>query len=259
MSRFNVPVESFASSPVYTIAADESLQSADRRMRTLSVSSLAVIDREGALVGVITRSDLVRIGRYRARARRGGPLLDFPDAPIADAMTRDVVTLSTRGTVAQACELMVRRHIHRVFTTDDGALAGVFSTRDAMRAVCDQRLEDPIAAFMSSPLFTVDVGDSTALATEYLDRARITGVVVVESDWPVGVFTMSEAVFARALPENTAVEEVMDAAVVCLPRDTPMFRAAHQALRMGVRRIVVSHQRDMVGILSGMDFARAGR
>lgn len=257
MSSFAVPVESFATSPVHTIDPGDTLPVAEQRMQSLNISSLAVVDDAGALLGVISRSDLLRIGRYRARAHRGNPLLHFPDARVGDTMTRDVVTVSVDDPVTRACELMNQRQIHRVFTTYKGALAGVFSTRDVMRAVCDQRLEKPIFEFMSSPVFGVDVRDSMAVASEYLGRAHITGVIVTENDWPVGVFTQSEALLCRELSDDTPVEEVMEPAVVCLPRETPIYRAANQALRMGVRRIIVSHQRGMVGILGGMDFVRA--
>ena len=44
---------------------------------------------------------------------------------------------------------------------------------------------------------------------------------------------------------------------MCLPRETPIPRAAALAARMGVRRVVVSHRRDFVGVVTGLDFARA--
>ena len=62
---------------------------------------------------------------------------------------------------------------------------------------------------------------------------------------------------ARDLPAATEVGAVYDPAVICLPRATALHRAAAQFARMGVRRIVVSHQRDFVGVVTGLDFAGA--
>ena len=126
-----------------------------------------------------------------------------------------------------------------------------------MKVIRDERQDRPIEDSMSKPLFTVAADESIATATERLEKAHITGLIVVEEDWPVGVFTQVEALFSRQLPGDTKVEEVMNAAIVCLPTHTRMFRAAEQALTMKVRRIIVSKDRDMAGIVSGLDFARA--
>jgi hypothetical protein len=45
-----------------------------------------------------------------------------------------------------------------------------------------------------------------------LEKAHVIGRVVVEDDWPVGLFTQREALDARDRERNTPVEEVMSAA-----------------------------------------------
>ena len=49
----------------------------------------------------------------------------------------------------------------------------------------------------------------------------------------------------------------MSAAMLALPVDTPLHRAAAQAADLNVRRIVAMSGGKMEGILSGIDFARA--
>jgi predicted transcriptional regulator len=79
--------------------------------------------------------------------------------------------------------------------------------------------------------------------------------VVVDDDWPVGVFTQVEALECRDLARGTAVEEVMNPGMVCMPESTKIFRAAQQAIAMRVRRIIAVKKREMVGIIGGLDFA----
>lgn len=256
MSSFTIPVDLYMKAPVHTARTSDTLQLANERMNSLAISSLAITDREDRLAGVLSRTDLLRVGRYLAGTRPKAELLVLPNQPIEEVMTRDVVTVTPDETVEQACNLMVRRQVHRIFVVADG-LAGVFGTRDAMEAVRDKRLNKPIEALMSRPLFTVRASEPISLATERLEKARITGLVVVEDDWPVGVFTQVEALQSRAMTRDTRIDEVMNPAILCMPLDTRAFRAAEQALAMNVRRIIACDKREMVGIVSGIDFVRA--
>ena len=159
--------------------------------------------------------------------------------------------------IVAACEGMLQRQVHRVFVRSGRETVGVLSTRDVMQAVGDHRLTTSIEALMSRPIFSIAATESISLATERLEQARISGLVVVDGDWPVGLFTQLEALRARELPKETRVDDVMNSAFVCMPRDTPAFRAAEQAVALNVRRIIVSQHRDTVGIVSGLDFVRA--
>ncbi len=108
---------------------------------------------------------------------------------------------------------------------------------------------------MSTPILVVDVEDTVAEASDKLAQTKVSGLIAVENEWPVGVFTQVEALSARDLPEDTLVDDIMDPALICMPVTTPMHRAAQQAIRMRVRRIVASEDRHMRGVFSGLDFA----
>lgn len=89
-----------------------------------------------------------------------------------------------------------------------------------------------------------------------LAKVQITGIVVVEEGRPVGVFTQLDALASRDLPRSTPVETTYEAAVICLPHDTKLHRAAAHAAQLDVRRVVVCRDHEAVGIVSGLDFAR---
>ena len=257
MPNFAMPVHLYMTAQVETISLDASLDDAHHRLKVLGISSLPVVDKSGSLLGVISRSDLLRVGRYQAGTRTGAALLTLPAQTVSQAMTAPVITVTRDAAVAEAGTLMTRNNIHRVFIADAGKPIGVLSTKDIMRAIQDKRMNHPISEFMSKPVFTVRATEPVWVATERLEKARISGLVVVDDDWPVGVFTQTQALAARELARDTPTEKAMDSAMVCMPDDTRMHRAAAQAASLGVRRIIASRQRDMVGILSGLDFARA--
>jgi predicted transcriptional regulator len=144
-----------------------------------------------------------------------------------------------------------------VFVVDAGELVGVLSTKDVMVAVSHEKVRLPIERFMSAPVFTIRASEPIALGIERLERAHVSGVVVVDDGWPVGVFTQAESIAAADMPRNTPIEEVMCPAMLCMNVDTQVHRAAAQAAATRARRVIATAEQGMKGILTGLDFARA--
>lgn len=246
-------------SPVRTLRDDAPLRDAHHILREYTLSSLAVVDASKRLVGVVSRTDLLRVGRVEDGARRGHLLLTLPDLPVRDVMTAGAVTVGADATARAAAEELVKRHIHRVYVTDaHGALAGVFSTRDAMDVVRERRVAAPLSDFMSTPVLTVQTTDTVATATDKLRDANVAGLVVLDDEGaPVGVFTQVEALQSRDDEGATPVEDRMSYAILCLPLRTAMSRAAANAAATRARRVIAVDGRRVWGVLTGIDFARA--
>ncbi len=263
---FRTSIRDYMSTPVLAASPDESLGDVYRKLLDAKVSSLAVTS-DDKLVGVVSRTDFLREGRRAPIASQTLTsfhhnidvrhlLLEFPNKPVSEIMTRSVDLASASTTIAEAGKRMCDKQMHRVFVGEDEKLLGVFSTLDLMRAIRDGVAKEPISEFMTSPVEVIDVEETVAQAVDKLAKTGVSGLIAVENEWPVGVFTQVEAMAARDLEDDTLVEDAMDPALICMPTDTRMHRAAQQALRMRVRRIVVSESRHMRGILSGLDFAR---
>lgn len=255
MPNFEVPVELYMSAPVYTVEPDAPLERVQQLLADLRISSLGVTDGRD-LVGVVSRSDLLRVGRRQAGSRQKAALLTLPSQQVADVMSNEVATVSPSAPISEAAGLMIHRRFHRIFVVNDGVLVGIISTRDIMSVISDKRAANPIRQYMSTPLFTVRASEPISLATERLEKARVSGLVVVEDDDPVGLFTQIEALESRDLERATPVEEVMNTGFVCMPEDTRIHRAAAQSLALRSRRVVAVRRREMCGLLTGIDFAR---
>lgn len=251
MAHFDVPVAQYMTSPVYQTGPETRLVDAYAQLVAMEISSLAVTE-SGRLVGVISRTDLLRSGQRDA----GTALLAFRDESVAAHMTADPAVVEPGTTLAAAARRMVERYLHRLFVVDGVRLVGVLGAYDLMRAIRDKRVTSPIASIMSRPLCTVRTDEPISLAADRLGKVRVSGLVVLEDDWPVGLFSQVEALAAHALPRDTPVEEAMESALICLPATMPLHRAAAQATRMHVRCIVAVEHREMRGILSGLDFAQ---
>lgn len=215
-----------------------------------SVSAVPVL-REGRLVGIVSTTDLVR---DLASPRDG----DLPRTA-ADCMRSPVVTTNPGASLVEATRAMVSAKVHRLVVVEDDRVVGVLSTRDVLPHVEKARSARKLSEIMTRDVLTIELDTTVDAAVEKLSEANVHGLVVVDGEHPIGVFTHAEALASRRLPaalRARPVEEVMSYETICFAASTPVYRAAAQALRMNVRRLLVVENREVVGILSCLDLAR---
>jgi len=244
-------------SPVHTIGASQDAADADRMMIQQRVSCVPVLGRDGAVAGVLSRTDLVRAARMCAWVTGRATLLELPSMCAGDLMSPKLISVAPDTAVSEAARRMLEAHIHRLFVLEGHTLVGVLSTKDLMRAVMEARVSAPITAYMSSPVVCVEASEPVVRAFEELERARIQGVVATEGGMPIGIFTQAEALEARGLPAASPLEQAISASMLCLPSETVMFRAAAFAVSTRARRVLAIDHHHIRGILTGLDFARA--
>ena len=251
-------VSQYMSAPVFGVGKTAHLEAARALMDRYRVSCLAVRDDNDHLVGAISRKDLVQAGGFHWLEEEGQPILRLPNKPVSDLMRHPVVTVALDDTIQRAAQLMVENRIHRVFVSEGKDASGVFSTLNLMRTVVDARLDVPAGSVASSPVVTVDAKAPVADATERMREAEVSGIVAVgEDQWPVGVFTLSEALTARGHSTKAKVQDVMSTRLLAVTSQTTLHHAAAQVAETRARRVVVVDGAKVTGILSGLDFARA--
>ena len=113
-----------------TVPGDAPLVAADRLMRDFGVSGLPVVDRDGALVGVLSRTDLMALA--------GDPRFDaWQGMPIAGSMTAPGLTVDADASLADAAARMEEHHVHRLVVVEPrtGHPIGILSTTDLARSI----------------------------------------------------------------------------------------------------------------------------
>lgn len=98
------------------------------------IGAVLVLDERGDLTGIVSERDVVK-----ALAARG-PELHNVNA--GDVMTADVTTVTPATTINEAMELMDRGYFRHLPVLDDGALIGIISVRDVVRARIDRHVEE---------------------------------------------------------------------------------------------------------------------
>jgi CBS domain-containing protein len=257
MTHAAMTVSLLMACPVVSVAPDTTLDAAYRTLVERRISAVPVVAGDGHLAGVLSETDLLRVGRLQPASLAGVQVLELPSEPVGQHMHAGVTTVSEDTPVTAAARLLAEQHIHRVYVTKEGRLTGVFSTAEVLVAIRERRLGMAISEIMTSPVYTVSVRDAVSEAAARLDHLGVSGLAVIdEGDQPAGIFTKTEALKARALPTDTRVEDVMSYAILFQNWRTPVFRAAAHAYETGTRRVLVTRDRKLEGVVTGIDFAR---
>ncbi len=132
------PVTKYLTSPVYTLSADADLDTARFRLTQHKVSCMAVNDTTDALAGVISRTDLLKVGTFDHSV--SPPRLSVPDQQVRAVMHSPVITLAPEQTMRDAARAMAQHRVHRVFVKQGGAVLGVVGTLELLSALIDERV-----------------------------------------------------------------------------------------------------------------------
>ena len=118
-------VSEIMTTDVITVREEAAVEDAARLLARHRISGLPVVNRSGALTGVVTEYDLL--------VKQG--------ATVAEIMTRGVISVSPETDAEEVAHLLANRRVRRVPVLDGGRLVGIVSRSDlvrqiAMRWVC---------------------------------------------------------------------------------------------------------------------------
>lgn len=244
------------------LAADETVGSACRLMRERGAGSVLIVDKGKRLCGIFTGRDAVRL---LAKGK------DAASIPLAQAMTRNPITISPSQRAIDALRVMSERDFRHVPVVDDGKIYGVVSRRDfkgmeleeferqqagaGASGTLDRRLMDAIGC--SKPL-TLPEGKTVQEASRSMRRRRCGGILVVDGKGRLkGIFTGRDAVRVIAQGKDATRLSVSDAMTMDPTTSQPACRAI-EALRImndgGFRHLPVVENGRILGVVTRGDF-----
>jgi CBS domain-containing protein len=211
-----------------TIGPDAHVVDAIRQMLERRISGMPVVDR-GSLVGILTEGDLLRraeLGTERKRPRWLAFLLgagrqadDYTRTHarrVAEVMTSDVVTATEDTTLEELVGIMTARDIKRVPVMRAGAVVGIISRSDLLRALRrvitsqpttperDAAIRSRILADMAAQswaptaLVNVQVSNSTVeLSGSLVDERQRTALRVLAENVPGVVGVVDRLVYVE--------------------------------------------------------------
>lgn len=108
-------------------------------------------------------------------------------------MVTDVLAISPDTTIAAAAQGMIDRETSAAVVIDDGALVGVISERDLMRAIPEGcRSDTPVSERMTRSVTTASPRTSVPEAMAIMVEGRFRHLPVVEEGRVLGIVSMRD-------------------------------------------------------------------
>jgi CBS domain-containing protein len=119
-----------SNSQVATTVATQSVGDAARLLAKWRIGAVLVLDDRHQLVGILSERDIVR-----GLARHGAAVEQLT---VGDLMTKDVLTCSTSDSLDTLMSIMTNNRIRHLPVLEDGALAGIITIGDVVKARLDE-------------------------------------------------------------------------------------------------------------------------
>ena len=110
---------------VPVIRSELTLKDVIDQLQIDEAGALVVTDDNQKMLGIITERDIAR--GLKAHG------IDLLDRPLAELMTRDVISVDVGEPLTNVLELMHRHKIHYVPVTENGSLAGIINMLDLVK------------------------------------------------------------------------------------------------------------------------------
>ena len=203
--------EIMSRSPVtITIGQHDHIDQCAIRMVTFQISSIIVVDNDGNLIGVTTKSDLVKnfsnlyTGIYKVK----------------DYMSKKVVTCRKSDSLPFALNMLNRNKISRLIVTDnDGKPVGVISydtflrnseyfklgkqdTREYLLPNTSAK-ELKVGDLIADELLTIESEDDLSKAAKLMTKYKVSGIPTVDKDGNLeGMISSTDIVLAYSEVET---------------------------------------------------------
>lgn len=244
------------------LRSEDSVRRACAVMAERGVGSVLVVDEADGLVGIFTGRDAVRL---LAQADKAG------DRPLAEAMTKDPVTLSPQSRAIDALCAMANGGFRHMPVTEHGRVIGLVSRGDfkgmEFEAFTCAKTGRPLSAtgeryvgeiIAGRPPLSLGSDDTVARACQDM-AARGSGSTLVTDAMGrlIGIFTGCDAVRVLARDGDAAgvrLEEAMTSKPTTACPDCGAIEALRTMSDGGFRHLPVVENGRAVGLVSRGDF-----
>ena len=113
--------------------------------------------------------------------------------------------------------------------------------------------------FMTDEVITIDGQKTVFEAAKLMHQQDVGDIVVMEGVVAKGIITerdLVRRVVAQRKPLDTKVCEVMSDPLITIEEDCPLREAARKMVKYKIRRLPVTKNNVLVGIIATSDFAR---
>jgi len=137
-----ITVDEIMTTEIFTLPATATVADAIRVMAERSVHHIPIVDSEGRLEGLVTHHDVMGVldSTLRAESARRNPAT----IPLAEIMTRDVVTVDAGANLRRAALYLEEHEFSCLPVMAEGELSGIITDADLVAVAINllEQLED---------------------------------------------------------------------------------------------------------------------
>jgi CBS domain-containing protein len=243
-------VRQFMTKNPETISPGARISDATRIMAERKIGSLVVVGQRRPR-RLLTERDLV--------SKVVGMGMDPETTLVGDVASNSVAEVGPEVTVKEAAKAMTSKK-SRLLVIEDGKLVGIVTATDIIRAVHRQGSAFDPSRMVSRNVLTVKPDTTIRDAVGIMSKKRVGSVIVTKDDKPYGIFTERDLV-KRVLAVRESLEkpvgDVATRQLVIARNDTDGKGAAGIMASKGIRRLLLLHESEMVGVLTARDLVEA--
>jgi len=152
------------------------------------ISGVPVV-KEGKVVGVVTRQDLLR---------------NPNEAQIALLMTRDPTMISPEATVAEAARIILSHRIRRLPVVEEGKLVGIITVADIVRKIAEMGYKESIGDCMGEKIIAIWDEMPLSVAGRIMELGRVKAAPILNLELElVGIITDRDLINAAVIEDET--------------------------------------------------------
>ncbi len=113
--------------------------------------------------------------------------------------------------------------------------------------------------FMTTNVITIGVNETVLYAAKLMHKQDVVDLVVMEGNVPKGIVTerdLVRRVMALKKPLETKVSEIMSDPLITIEDKASIREAARKMVKNKIRRLPVTNNAALVGIIVASDFAK---
>jgi len=211
-----------------------------------------IVTKYSTPVGIITERDLLT--KVLAVGK------NMKEEKVENVMSYPLDTICLTTKIKEAAQTMIKKK-GRLAVFECGKLVGIITASDLIRSLPEvPETEAKVNDFMTKQVTTADEKTQVNEIAKTMGEQRIGSVIVTKKSKPTGIFTERDLLTAFLAKGKSLNEEVGNHAsspLTTAPEGTSVHKAAAIMAMKHVRRLPITREDRLVGIITARDLVEA--